>query len=190
MATRKTAVRGKPLSGIGADAVKKATGKTWSEWFTILDGAGATEMPHADIARHIYETHGCSGWWSRMVAVAYEQARGPRKKHERPDGFQISLSKTIAAPVHIAFHAWNDPASRENWLTDAPLTIHKATENKSLRITWTDGKKSVEVRFYPKGEDKTQVVVQHSRLPSATASDRMKAYWTAALSRLSASLTR
>ena len=55
---------------------------------------------------------------------------------------------------------------------------------KSLRITWVDGKTSVEVGFYPKGEGRCMVAVQHSKLSDAQAVARQRDYWTAALERL------
>ena len=69
-------------------------------------------------------------------------------------------------------------------------TIRKATPNKSLRITWNDGKSSLEINFYSKDDDKSQVVVQHSKLPDAKSSAKMKAYWAKALDRLRASLEK
>jgi hypothetical protein len=53
-----------------------------------------------------------------------------------------------------------------------------------MRVTWNDVKTSLEINFYPKGDDKSQVVVQHSKLPNAKASATMKTYWTRALDRL------
>jgi len=49
-------------------------------------------------------------------------------------------------------------------------------------------KTSLEIGFYPKGAGKSQVVVQHSKLPDAKSSARMKSYWGKALDRLRASL--
>ena len=40
-----------------------------------------------------------------MVTVGYEQARGLRKKHQRPEGFQVSASRTVAVPIAVAFAA-------------------------------------------------------------------------------------
>jgi hypothetical protein len=42
----------------------------------------------------------------------------------------------------------------------------------------------LEIYFLAKDDDKGQVVVQHSKLPDAKASARMKAYWAKALDRL------
>lgn len=33
---------------VGDEAVKKATGKAWPEWFKLLDKAGAKKLPHPE----------------------------------------------------------------------------------------------------------------------------------------------
>src|SRR3989442_10802578 len=81
------------------EAVKAKTGKTWKEWFTILDKAGAKKMTHQEIAKFIDAKHGVGPWWQQMVTVTYEQQSGLRAKHERPEGFQISVSRTISVPL-------------------------------------------------------------------------------------------
>ena len=174
----------KQAGGVSDTAVQAKTGKTWAQWFTLLDKAGAHTWPHKQIAAHLHDDLGCPPWWSQMVAVGYEQKRGLREKHERPDGYQVSRSKTLVASIGDAYQAWHDQKQRKKWLADPNLTIRKATENKSLRITWIDEATSVEVMFYPKGEGKCQVTVQHSKLADAKAGDRMKAYWGEQLDRL------
>jgi uncharacterized protein YndB with AHSA1/START domain len=164
------------------EAVETKTGKTWAGWFKHLDTAGAKKMMHREIAAHLSE-NGVGPWWTQMVAVSYEQARGLRDKHEKPQGYEISVSRTIDAPVGKAFKAWTVEKTRKLWLP-ANLEIRKATTNKSLRITWEDGKTSVAVAFLPKGAEKCQVVAQHSKVPDAKAAAKMKKFWSAALDRL------
>lgn len=53
---------------------------------------------HKDIALWLRENHIESGWWSQMVTVGYEQARGLRQKHEKPTGFDVGRSKTFPVP--------------------------------------------------------------------------------------------
>ena len=167
------------------EAVESKTGKTWSRWFKHLDAAGAKKMTHQEIAAHLSEKHGVRPWWTQMVAVTYEQARGLRDKHEKPGGFEISVSRTIEAPVSKTFKAWTVEKTRKQWLP-AKLEIRKATTNKSLRITWEDGKSSLSVAFYPKGADKSQVVAQHGKLSDAKSAAKMKKFWAEALDRLKA----
>ena len=168
-------------------AVNAKTGKTWKEWFAILDKAGARKMNHQEIVKYLNTKQGVGPWWQQMVTVTYEQARGLREKHQKPKGYQISVSRTIKAPLAKLFKSFANEKARKNWLPEDGLTTRKATLNKSIRITWNDGKSSLEIYFISKGDDKNQVVVQHSKLPDPKASAKMKSYWTRALDRLQAS---
>lgn len=168
---------------IGDAAVKAKTGKTWAQWFATLEKAGARGKSHKEIVALLAGKHGLGPWWQQMVTVTYERHAGKRKLHEKPGGFEISRSRTLSAPVADVFEAWGDPRRRASWLPGDPPAIRKATENRSLRMTWPDGT-NVEVMLYLKGPQKTQVAVQHGRLASARAATKQKAYWGDALSRL------
>lgn len=172
------------------EAVKAKTGKDWKEWFSILDKAGAKKMTHQEIATYLYNKQNVGPWWTQMVAVTYEQQRGLREKHERPEGFQISVSRTVNAPLAKLFKSFANAKARKAWLAEEGLVVRKATANKSMRVTWVDGKTSLEVNFYSKGDNKSQVVVQHRKLPDARFSARMKTYWSKALDRLRTSLQK
>jgi hypothetical protein len=175
--------------GVTSAAVKKATGRTWSEWLRWLDHAGARKLARREIAQLLVRKHRLAEWWSRMVTTGYEQARGLRLKHEKDNGFEISVTKTVAAPVDRAFAAWKDATLREQWLPRTPLTIRKATPHKSIRIVWADDS-SVGVNFWPKGPLKCAVVPQHGKLTTPEAAEKMKAYWTAKLEALRLFLER
>ena len=179
------ATKAKQTPRMSDDAVKAKTGKTWSEWFKLLDAAGAKKMTHREIVAYLNQKYGVGPWWRQMVAVTYEQARGLRDKHEKPEGYEISVSRTIDAPLGKAFKAWTDEKTRKKWLP-ANLTIRKATANKSMRISWEDGKTSLSVNFYSKGAGKAQVVAQHGKLPDAKGAAKMKKFWAQALDRLEA----
>lgn len=180
-------------------AVKKATGRDWDAWVARLNKAGAADLTHKQIAAHLSENERIHPWWAQMVTVGYEQAMGRRAKHEKPDGFSVSGSKTIAAPVEKAFAAFAAASGRQRWL-DADLAIRKATPGKSVRITWNAGTgvrgeagTSVEVNFYekPAGKDglpKCSVQVQHNKLPDAKAAEAVKAWWKERLGVLKAEL--
>ena len=168
---------------IASEAVKAKTGKTWTQWFAVLDKVRASAMTHKEIVGILSSKHDLPPWWRQMVAVGYEQAKGLRAKHEKPDGFEISRSKTIKAPVDDVYEAWGNTRRRAQWLPGAKLTIRKATENKILRVTWGDGS-NLEVSLHAKGATKTQIVVQHGKLGSARAAAKQKEFWGEAFDRL------
>ena len=176
MATRNT-----HTPGISDAAVLAKTGKVWKEWFSILDAADAREMSHKEIVAFLSQRYKVGPWWEQMVTVAYEQSRGLRKKHVRPEGFEISASKTITGPVSLLYKAWIDRELRRRWLPGKEFTIRTSTPNRSLRMMWHDGTTNVSVGFYPKERKKCQLTVQHGKLPNARSAAHAKAYWSKAL---------
>lgn len=167
------------------EAVKERSGKTWGEWFRILDKAGAKKMDHKAITELLYYKHKVSGWWSQMIAVDYERARGLREKFQKCDGqFAASGSRTLNVPMARLFAAWSDEKMRRKWLPDAEMDITTARPGKSVRAKWDGGKSRLSVNFYAKGPGKSQVAVDHENLASAKECAIMKSFWFEALNRL------
>ena len=176
------------IAGVGSEAVLKATGRAWEEWLKVLDRAGAKSMQHKDIALMLSRKFSVPDWWSQMVSVGYEQARGLRKVGQKANGFSATASRTVGIPIERLFSAWSEPRSRMRWLPDAPLEVRRSTDCKSMRMTWTTGSTDVDVYFVAKGPHKSVVAVEHGRLPNPAAATRQKAYWGSALDRLKAIL--
>jgi hypothetical protein len=175
--------------GVSSDAVARRTGKSWAEWFALLDAAGAGELDHKGIVAVLAQRHGVGPWWQQMVTVAYEQARGKREKQDADEGYQVDVSKTLELPLAKLFRFWVEPAERNKWLADDRFSIHKATASKSIRARWGRGVSRIDVDFSDKGAGKSQVTVQHNRIESSDAAEQMKAYWAKKISALEA-LTR
>ncbi|MEP6570723.1 MAG: DUF4287 domain-containing protein [Acidobacteriota bacterium] len=172
------------------DAVQAKTGKTWKEWFAILDKAGAKKLSHQEIVNYLHQKQDVGPWWQQMITVTYEEGRGLRERHQKPGGFQISVSRTIKVPISKLYYAFANNKARKAWLAEDGLAVRTAAANKSMRVTWNDVMTSLEISFLSKGDDKSQVVVQHSKLPNARAATTMKTYWGKALDRLRASLEK
>lgn len=172
---------------VSDEAVRNKTGRAWAEWFEILDQEGAREMPHREIATLIHGKYGVAGWWAQNVTVGYEQERGLREKHQKTSGYEVSVSRTLPVAVDALYASWQEEA-RGRWLGEE-VVVRKATPHRTLRITWPD-RTDLVVHFEAKGEAKSQVVVQHGKLPDAEAAARMKSYWAEALERLRAELGR
>jgi hypothetical protein len=160
------------------EVVRANTGRTWDDWFALLDAWGAAERPHAEIARWVVEEHGVGGWWAQGVTVAYEQARGLRAPGQRRGGlFEVNASKTVAVPVGRLYEAFADPALRERWLPGATVELRTAQPAKSIRASWDDGSTRLVVAFTARGESKSQVALTHERVPDAGTADQLKRYW-------------
>lgn len=175
--------------GVSSDAVARRTGKSWAQWFALLDAAGAAELDHKGIVAVLAQRHGVGPWWQQTVTVAYEQARGRNGNAATDDGFQVDVSKVLELPLAKLFRFWAEPAERNKWLADDRFSIHKATASKSIRARWGRGVSRIDVDFCEKGPSKSQVTVQHNRIESSDAAEQMKAYWAKKIRALEA-LTR
>ena len=176
------------VGGMSDVAVEKRTGRKWAGWVKILDDAGAAAMEHRQITA-ILAQHGVPGWWTQMVSVGYERIRGLRAIGQRRNGsWEVNKSKTFSVPLDVLFEAFNEPRKRKKWL-DAEVTVRKATAPKSMRIIWADGT-TVELWFTAKGEAKSVVSVQHTKLTSKDQADRLRVYWTERLHALAEVLSR
>jgi hypothetical protein len=183
-AKRKSAKR-KNTAPLSDASVKAKTGRTWNQWFALLDKAGAAKMTHAAIAKLIATRHKIPGWWAQAVTVGYERARGMRKVNETLAGFRTSVSRTLDAGKDVAFDAWDNAKTRAAFLKEA-VDFSTRNPGKNLRFTWKMGR--VEVRFVVKGPKKTQVTVDHTGLKSKADVGRFKAQWTEAMDKLGTKL--
>jgi uncharacterized protein YndB with AHSA1/START domain len=160
------------------DVLQANTGRTWDEWFALLDRWGAADRPHPEIARWLNEEQGVDGWWAQGVTVGYEQARGLRAPGQRRGGlFEVSASKTVAVPVDRLYEAFMDPGLRERWLPGAKLEVRAATPGKSIRANWDDGSTRLVIAFTARGDAKSQVALVHERVPDADTAAELKAWW-------------
>jgi len=133
---------------IGDVTILERTGKSWEEWFALLDEAGAAERPHTEIARSLVDEHGLSGWWAQSI---------------------------IAASPDEVWRAWEDETLREQWLPGAQIAVRTATKPKTMRLDWGEGGR-LAVYFDVSGEQ-TRLAVQHEKLPDKETAERWKAFW-------------
>jgi hypothetical protein len=159
------------------EPVAQATGRSADSWFERLDQWGAGQRTHSEIARWLAEQPGVGSWWAQSITVSYEQARGRRERYQRPDGFTVTASITIAVPVAELFKAFTDEPLRERWLPGAPLRLRTATAPRSARYDWADGVTRVNVGFTAGATDKSRVALSHERLPDAAMAADRKRWW-------------
>jgi hypothetical protein len=167
------------------EAVKAKTGKTWPQWFSILDKAGARKMRYIDTANMLYDKHKLNMWWCQEVAKQYAQKHGLRETYETCTGdFSSSVSRTFACGVGEVYEAWTNPRTRGSWLKGDSFEASSGQPNKTLRGSWNGNTSRLEIRFYPKGAGKTQVVVDHMKMDTSKQAVAMKTFWADNLERL------
>jgi hypothetical protein len=170
-------------------AVKAKTGRDWSDWFGLLDAAGAAQLEHRAIARWLAKEHGVGSWWCQMVTVEYERARGLRARHETATGFSVAVSKTVEATLSDLYQAAASAARRKRWFPRGTFVATSQTEDKYLRGSW-NGTARLELGFYAKGANKAQIAVQIGKLDKRARVEPERAAWKAALEKLAQRLAK
>jgi uncharacterized protein YndB with AHSA1/START domain len=162
---------------VADERVAEATGRGYQAWFSMLDDWEAVSRPHGEIARWLMDEHRVPGWWAQTITGNYEYARGLRVPGRGPSGWYIGASKTVAVPIEELFNAFTDDARRERWLPGADLSLRTAQPPRTARYDWEDGSTRLVIGFTATGPAKSQVALQHERLPDRDAVEEMRAYW-------------
>ncbi len=176
--------------GMADDGIRKGTGQGWDDWFRELDAWGATSRTHTEIARHVGTSYDITGWWAQTVTVGYERARGMRARHETTRGFEVSVSKTVAAPPEIVWPSVADPASLASWVGSERVQPRPRGTKAGVRIRYDVPGDQTRFGIFlaPKGDTRTVVTVTHERLAGPEAVAERRAYWRERLGRLAASV--
>lgn len=177
----------KEIDDVSTDAVARRTGKNWDAWFEVLDNAGAATLDLRGIVAILAQKHGIGPWWQQKIAVSYDSMRATSEKPPVVDGFQISSSCTLDAPLTRVFRLWNDSGERARWLADDRFVVRATTADKVIRARWGKGTSHVAVSFADKA-GRTEVSVEHHQIESRSAADQMKAYWAKKLGLLDQAL--
>ena len=80
---------------ISDSAVRSKTKRTWNEWFSILDDAGAKELTHKDIASYIYKNYNllCLSVTRNSTRAMYKELR-----------FYTGLGYNKFSQLHDVYH--------------------------------------------------------------------------------------
>ena len=172
--------------GMTEASIAAGSGEGWDHWFRLLDAWGATDRTHTDIARFVREEHGVDGWWAQAVTVGYERARGLRARHQTTRGFEVSVSRTIAAPREDVWKAFLEPRRRGRWLEAGDLGSRRRAGPVGRSATFdvpSDGTR-VAVAIDPRADGRSTVTITHEGLAGATAVEAQRAAWKERLARL------
>ena len=200
---------------VSSDAVRKATGRGWSEWLEVLDRAGGADWGHGEIVRHLELEHSAqtSSWWRQSIAVAYERARGKRAVGQTAEAaFQVGVQRTFAAGIMqvwevvttqadlwlgdgaaISFEQgarFNVPPSGDSPAATGEVRIVKPGDR--LRMTWQlEGwprPATLELVLSESRSGKTVIHADLQKLPDAQTRETMRGWLRAALDRIAAAV--
>ncbi len=204
---------GSEPSRVSEESLREASGRGWEGWFEVLDAAGALDLSHRDMVRHLDEHHRdeLSAWWQQTVVVGYEKARGLRVVGQTAGaGFQIGVQRTLAAPLDAV---WETVVSRPDlWLGegasvqlepgrryDVPAAagqpaaageVRVVRPGNRLRITWQPegwaAPATIQIAVQEPAPGRTALHAHMEKLPDGEAREAMRARWRGALARIAA----
>ena len=187
-------------------ACRQATGKTLQEWYDALDQRGGTSQKRRDAIDWLHVEMNKDMWWCTTAWVEYERAKGiVNKKDGLIEGYNICVTKTIAAPLADVCAAFVDPNQLAKWFGNgAKADVRdggtfadkdgnhgeylRVREHKDLRFTWMSEQATsptqVDVAFADKGKGKTGITLNHNRIQTRTEADGLRKAWGAAFDKL------
>ena len=165
------------------------TGRSFDDWFDILDKAGAESWPHWKVKRYLGGKRKNDEWWASAVAEAYERTHG-----SNPAGstYSAQASKTIHASVKEVWKLIDDEDERRAWL-DIDVEERSRKAQSALYCELADGSKvTISLRENPRSTsnntESTLVTIRHSGLANEASLDETKAFWRSALATLATTI--
>jgi hypothetical protein len=171
-------------------AIERATNRTWDEWMQFMEGIGAKNLTHHEIATIlIQELEGKIdnlGWWAQSVTVAYEHYIGRSIPGQRPDGtFQTSVSKSTKLGMQELMDRWVDFAAGDADV-QAIIAAQPKVSGTDKRITWRvkarDGS-DVRVTSEPKKNGTASIIAVQMGLETHELNLEANAKWASILGR-------
>ena len=173
----------------------EVTGHGFDHWFAVLDRFGSPKQGHKESARHLQQDHGVSAWYSQSITVLYERARGLRTLNQASaGGYQVSVSRTLAAQFVDASKVLTEHAARDPWLAaiepELGAAIAEAAETKvrakegAVWIRYRAQPGVVELRISAMADGRAKAVVRVEQLPDKASVEPQRSQWRQALDAL------
>lgn len=165
-----------------SNAVRAATGRGWTEWFELLDRAGARDMPHKDITAWLDAQGLVSGMWCQAVVTTYEQEIGRRIVGQTCDGDWTAGTRRVVRRCDSdeAFTRWcaavDGQSDFDGVALDGSPTVQVSEKFRYWRAKLADGSR-VDMNIYRNPRGEVSLNVSHKKLRSEQDSQRWKAYW-------------
>lgn len=99
-------VKYQPDSSIDDATATKETGQNLTKWFEDLDAKGGVTAGRRALGDYLFKDRKVPAWWTTTLLVEYEAARGAVEKDGQPNGYNICVTKSIAAPPEKVFAAF------------------------------------------------------------------------------------
>jgi hypothetical protein len=185
-------------------SAKVATGRALDEWFQELDAMGGIGKGRKELGARLMKDK-VDAWWITTLLVEYEKTRGVTEKDGFVKGYNICVTKSVAAGPEQVYEDlqdvswWLGSKARADVKDGGSFddgdghsgSFKKLTPGKVLRFGWNGPGhqtcESVEIKLTA-AAGKTSIVLNHERLPDRVAADGMRSAWGKVLEALKARL--
>ncbi len=188
-------------AGKSDEAVKKATGKSWSEWFKILDSVDAAKMPHKDIVRMLHDKglikkgKGSpanrsfnAGWWAQSIVVGYEEKIGRRVFGAKTAGnYTVTVGKTMDWTPDGVLKKWENLVRGKKEFNKVGFEGEPRTSSTKEWRYWKvdlSDKSKLMVGIGPKTDNKSTYSVTMDKLKDEKEVEEWRKYWKEVLTNL------
>ena len=173
---------------MSTEAIRTGTGRGWEEWLAFLEGIGARDLSHKDIAKRVKQEGITSGWWAQYVTVAYEQHIGRRVAGQDHQGdYQVSVTKTLPGSMDDAMEAWNRLTAGLSSFDGVAIVkgprVGVTAKWRRWGVTLGDGSRMT-ASANQKNPDKSLLAIGHEKLGSLDEVERWRAFWKDFLAKL------
>lgn len=184
-------VHGNKTKASNIAALERASERSWPDWITLFETAGAAKLPHPEIARIASDamprTLQNPDWWAQGAAIAFEQHAGLRVPGQSSTGdFRVSASRTMPVDRDEAIERWvTNPGERANHLGHTVSQVRQSrTVKRSFWRAALNGAGKLEVAAEAKGDGRSIVTIQHTGLGDAEHIEAWRAHWKKCLGEL------
>ncbi len=187
------------IGRVSSASVHKATGKTWDQWVSLLEKAGARSWTHQEIVAFLKKKHKLGPWWQQGVTLGYELAIGRRIEGQNAKG---EYSLTVTKSLHVdAKKVWKLFVSEEGqaiWLQPLFSVVikSKATfetqdgffgeirtmkKDRRIRMTWQDPNweksTTLQVMIVQRANGNSILAFDHGKIKDLRIQAKLRARW-------------
>lgn len=182
------------FAGKSDEAVVKATGKSWDEWFKILDSADASKMPHKDIVRMLHDKglirkrkdwpedkNFNAGWWAQSIVVGYEEKIGRRVFGAKTAGnYSVTVGKSLAGTPDDVLKIWQGLVKEKTEFNKVKIEgdsrISSTDKWRYWKVDLVDGSK-IMAATGPKVNNQSAFSVTMDKLKGEKEVEMWRRYW-------------
>ncbi|MGZ7446119.1 SRPBCC family protein [Paenibacillus sp. TH7-28] len=194
------------VSSIFKEEIRKATGRSWEDWVTALEGTIDPGWSDERIKKEIQQQHHVSEEWGEWIATMYAPLMGRVPVGTTKDaGVQIGVRRTLAAPKEQVWEFLTTPAGLSLWIGDVPSfklevgykfaskegvsgKISVVKPYQKLRLTWKrpEWEQFSRLQLYVLSTNtgKTTVSIHQEMLEEVFIRELMKRHWEDMLAEL------